>query len=61
MFNAAFVNVAHQYGLVEPDPELLKLVEACAKIDGLAEHKEKAAMLIEIDEFYQRNQEAKTK
>ena len=43
------------------NPELLKLVEACAKIDGPAEHKEKAAMLIEIDEFCQRNQKAETK
>ena len=46
-FDAAFVNVAHRFGMVEPDPELLKLVEAYAKLDGSAENKEKAAMLMD--------------
>ena len=45
-FDAAFVNVAHRFGMVEPDPELLKLVEAYAKLDGSAENKEKAETLM---------------
>jgi len=32
--DAAIVNVAHHYGRVEPDPELLELVDAYAKMDG---------------------------
>jgi len=44
--DGAIVNPMHQYGLVAPAPELLELVDACAKIDGSAESKEKAAMLI---------------
>jgi len=44
--DGAFVNPMHQYGLVAPAPELLELVDACAKIDGSAESKEKAVMLI---------------
>ena len=35
--DAAIVNVAHHYGSVEPDPELLELVDAYAKMDGSAE------------------------
>ena len=45
--DAAFVDVAHQYGLIAPDPELLKLVDMYAKMDGATEHKEKAAMLMD--------------
>ena len=46
-FDAAFVNVAAQYGLVEPDPELLKFVEAFIEMDGSVEKKENAASQIE--------------
>jgi cobalamin-dependent methionine synthase I len=35
--DAAIVNVAHRYGLVEPDPQLLDLVDAYAKMDGSPE------------------------
>jgi len=35
--DAAIVNVAHHYGSVQPDPELLGLVDAYAKMDGSAE------------------------
>ncbi|MHC4394261.1 MAG: methylenetetrahydrofolate reductase C-terminal domain-containing protein [Planctomycetota bacterium] len=45
-FDAAFVDVTHQFGMVEPDPELLKLVDAYTKMDGSAERKEKATGLI---------------
>jgi methylenetetrahydrofolate reductase (NADPH) len=58
-FDAAFVNVAHRFGMVEPDPELLKLVDAYAKLDGSVESKEKAAIL--IDEFCKRNQKVEAK
>ena len=30
----AILNTAHRYGSVEPDAELLKLVDAFAKMDG---------------------------
>ncbi len=35
--DAAIVNVAHHYGVVEPALELLELVDAYAKMDGSAE------------------------
>ncbi len=35
--DAAIVNVGHHYGMVEPDAELLELVDAYAKMDGSAE------------------------
>ena len=44
--DASIVNVAHHYGQVDPDPELLELVEAYAKIDGSAEKLNKAMMLM---------------
>jgi len=49
--DAAIVNVAHHYGLVEPDPELLELVDAYAKMDGSAERLNKAMAL--MSEFCQ--------
>jgi len=44
--DAAIVNVAHHYGLVEPAPELLELVDAYAKMDGSAERLSKAMELM---------------
>ena len=44
--DAAIVNVAHHYGLVEPDPDLLELVDAYAKMDGSAERMNKAMALM---------------
>jgi 5-methyltetrahydrofolate corrinoid/iron sulfur protein methyltransferase len=57
--DGAFVNPMQQYGLLAPDPELLGLVDAYAKIDGSAEGKEKAAML--IDEFCRKNRKPEAK
>ena len=45
--DAAFVNVAHRYGLVEPDPELFKLIDAYANRDGSVERNQQAAMVID--------------
>jgi cobalamin-dependent methionine synthase I len=44
--DAGIVNVAHHYGEVEPDPDLLELVDAYAKMDGSAEKSNKAMMLM---------------
>lgn len=44
--DAAIVNVAHHYGEVKPAPELLKLVEAYAKMHGSAESVNRAMHLI---------------
>ncbi len=44
--DAGIVNVAHHYGLVEPAPDLLKLVDAYAKMDGSAERMNEAMALI---------------
>ncbi|NQT02044.1 MAG: dihydropteroate synthase [Planctomycetes bacterium] len=44
--DAAIVNVGHHYGLVEPDTELLELVDAYAKMDGSAERLNKAMELM---------------
>lgn len=44
--DAAIVNVAHHYGRVEPDPELLELVDAFAKMDGSAERMNKSMELM---------------
>jgi len=44
--DAAIVNVAHQYGSIEPAPELLELVDAYAKMDGSAEGMNKAMQLM---------------
>ncbi|MHC4172331.1 MAG: dihydropteroate synthase [Planctomycetota bacterium] len=44
--DAAIVNVAHHYGLVEPAAELLELVDAYAKMDGSAESLNKAMALM---------------
>ena len=44
--DAAIVNVAHHYGLIEPAPELLELVDAYAKMDGSSEKMDKAMKLM---------------
>jgi len=44
--DAAIVNVAHHYGKVSPDPDLLELVEAYAKMDGYPEKLNTAIMLM---------------
>jgi 5-methyltetrahydrofolate corrinoid/iron sulfur protein methyltransferase len=44
--DAAIVNVGHHYGIVEPDAELMELVDAYAKMDGSAERLNKAMELM---------------
>ena len=44
--DAAIVNVAHHYGETVPDPDLVKLVDAYAKMDGSAEKMNEAMMLM---------------
>ena len=44
--DAAIVNVAHHYGQVDPDPELLELVDAYAKMDGSPERMTEAMTLM---------------
>jgi methylenetetrahydrofolate reductase (NADPH) len=51
--DAGIVNVAHHYGKVAPDPDLLELVDAYAKMDGSAEATNRAMML--MGEFCREN------
>ena len=51
--DAGIINVAHRYGSVEPDPGLLELVDAYAKMDGSAERMGKAMEL--MGKFCQEN------
>ncbi len=44
--DTAIVNVAHHYGKVEPDPELLELVDAYAKMNGSTDRLNKAMALM---------------
>jgi len=44
--DAAIVNVAHHYGQVQPDSELMELVDAYAKMDGSAEKMNSAMQLM---------------
>jgi len=44
--DAAIVNVAHHYGQVPPDPDLVELVDAYAKMDGSADATNRAMMLM---------------
>ena len=44
--DAAIVNTSHKYGMIEADPELLKMVDAFAKMDGSAERMNEAMMLM---------------
>jgi len=53
--DAAIVNVAHHYGLVEPDAGLLELVDAYAKMDGSAESLNRAMEL--MGKFCRENRE----
>ena len=54
--DAAIVNVGHHYGMVEPDAELLELVDAYAKIDGSAERLNRAMEL--MGKFCRENRKA---
>ncbi len=44
--DAGIINVAHHYGSVEPDPGLLEMVDAYAKMDGSTERLGKAMELM---------------
>jgi methylenetetrahydrofolate reductase (NADPH) len=44
--DAAILNTAHRYGFVEPDPELVRLVDAFAKMDGSADRLNDAMKLM---------------
>ena len=44
--DAAIVSTAHKYGTVPADPELVKMVDAFAKMDGSAERMNEAMMLM---------------
>lgn len=54
--DAGIINVAHRYGLTPPDPELLALVDAFAKMDGSAEATNKALTL--MSEFCRLNRKS---
>jgi methylenetetrahydrofolate reductase (NADPH) len=56
--DAGIVNVSHHYGTVEPDPDLLELVDAYAKMDGSPEAMNRAMML--MAKFCQENRKAPT-
>ncbi len=51
--DAGIVNTAHKYGTVEPDPALLEMVDAYAKLDGSSEATGKAMEL--MGKFCQQN------
>jgi hypothetical protein len=44
--DAAIVNVAHHYGLREPAPQLVELVDAYAQMDGSPEKMTRAMELM---------------
>jgi len=44
--DAGIINVAHHYGMVQPDPGLMELVDAYAKMDGSAEAQNRAMTLM---------------
>ena len=44
--DAGIVNTAHKYGTVEPDPNLLKMVDAFAKMDGSSDRQMEAMKLM---------------
>ncbi len=51
--DAGIINVGHNFGIVPADPELVKLVEAFANLDGDAEHLNNAMKL--MGEFCAKN------
>jgi len=51
--DAAIVNVAHNYGLIDPDPQLVELVDAYAKMDGSSEKMDNAMKI--MGKFCQQN------
>ncbi len=54
--DAAIVNVGHHYGMVEPDAELMELVDAYAKMYGSAERLNRAMEL--MGKFCRENRKA---
>ncbi len=56
--DAAIVNVGHHYGMVEPDAELMELVDAYVKMDGSAERLNKAMEL--MGKFCRENRKSAT-
>jgi methylenetetrahydrofolate reductase (NADPH) len=54
--DAGIVNVAHHYGQVSPDPDLIELVDAYAKMNGSAEATNRAMTL--MAKFCQENRKA---
>jgi len=54
--DAGIVNVAHRYGTVPPDPDLLAMVDAFAKMDGSVEAMTKAMTL--MGKFCKENRKA---
>ncbi len=54
--DAGIVSTAHQYGASEAPPELLELVDACAKLDGSMERTSKAMEL--MAQFCRENRKA---
>jgi len=54
--DAAIVNTAHKYGTVPADPELVKMVDAFAKMNGSAEKMNEAMML--MGQFCQQSRNA---
>jgi len=51
--DAAIVNVGHHYGRIEPDPGLMEMVDAFAKMDGSNERLNQS--MRKMSEFCQRN------
>jgi hypothetical protein len=54
--DAAILNVAHKFGLTPADPELVKLVEAYANMDGSNEKLNEAMKL--MGQFCAKNRKA---
>ncbi|MBN2455344.1 MAG: methylenetetrahydrofolate reductase C-terminal domain-containing protein [Sedimentisphaerales bacterium] len=54
--DTGIVNVAHHYGMTEPDPKLLELVDAYTKMDGSAEAMNRAVTL--MSKFCQENRKS---
>lgn len=54
--DAAIVNTAHKYGTVPADPELLKMVDAFARMDGSVDRMNEAMML--MGQFCQQSRSA---